>query len=252
MELTRDPEGTGSATCSLEQASEAPRVWHEGDRVEQCEGIEPIEISERLGVEPSARHCPSLREFRAEHADAFLEPMSRTTRIERFDDPERTSKLVNPDRVTSMEAYHHNCADCSRSFERTWRGYREEAAGRAYQIAPNEGSRFNLVAEGEQSCLTEEWCGEKLTSVEGMDQVREVVQSGGHGTSAIVHTQFEGENGEPGGHAYNIVNFHGRVEVVDAQAGEVLVWKPCVGHPWMKRVWGSETICWGPDGRRLL
>lgn len=240
------------ASEDLEGTLRAQRAWHEGETLNRSEVTESVEVTERAGGTSGEERCPSLREFRAGHTEEFLESMSRSVPIERFDDPERTSTLINPDRVTSMEAYHHNCADCSRSFERTWRGYREEAAGRSYQIAPNEANRFNLVAEGEADSLTEEWSGEKFSSIENLDQVRDSVQAGGHGTSAIVHTEFIGENGEPGGHAYNVVNYHGRVEVVESQAGVVLGWKLGVGHPWMRETFRSRTICWGPDGRRLL
>jgi Papain fold toxin 1, glutamine deamidase len=207
-----------------------------------------MEDAETLRSDSVEGAKPSLHEFRAQHADEYLEPMSRPTSIEPFRDPEGTAGYVNPDLNDGGEAYRHNCADCSRAFENTWRGQREEAAGRSYDVVPGVG----LTAGGELSERTEQWAGEPFTPLSNIDDVRTEVERAGPGSSAIVHTEFEGMDGHRGGHAFNVVNFEGKVEVVDSQVSRVYEWNPGTGHPDMARVSETRTMVWDSRGGRVL
>ena len=60
-----------------------------------------------------------------------------------------------------------------------------------------------------------------------------------------------------GGHAYNVVNYHGEVLVVDAQKAMVAPWSEKSGHPDLENVnWkglnGSVAVIgWDPDNQSL-
>jgi hypothetical protein len=145
--------------------------------------------------------------------------MSRSYPVARFDEPERVVQGVNPDFQDPSGSHDVNCADCARSVERSWRGNHEEAAGRASRL----DSRGYVEPHGEQSEETEEWAGERFTPTTDPEALRTKLEEGGHGSSAIVHTQYTFD-GERAGHAYNVVNYQGDIRVLDGQTGESLPW----------------------------
>ena len=190
----------------------------------------------------------SLAEFRAERSEEFLDPMSRTYAMEPFSPPERLVERVNPDFGDQSGAYNANCADCARSFERSWRGQFEEAAGRSVEIEPGEG----FVVEGELSSETEKWAGERFSDVYDTDDLHDRIQAAGHGASAIVHTNFVGPDGTSGGHAYNIVNDQGAIKVCDAQTHTVAPWKQTSVHPELDGLSSQHRVmAWNADGNRI-
>lgn len=210
----------------------------------RLEGTESAELpTNHLGYKDR-----SLAEFRAERSGEFLEPMSRTYVIEPFTSPEHLAERVNPDFGDKSGAYDANCADCARSFERSWRGQFEEAAGRSVEIEPGEG----FVVEGESSAETEEWAGERFSDVYDTTDLHARIQVAGHGTSAIVHTDFVGPDGTPGGHAYNIVNDHGQVKVCDAQTHQVAPWTETSIHPELDELHTQHRVmAWNAYGGRI-
>ncbi|MBK6872751.1 MAG: hypothetical protein IPJ14_16320 [Kineosporiaceae bacterium] len=196
-----------------------------------------LERLDRSAPESTGLREVPLRELHDRHPGEYLEPMSRTTPVERFQDPERTVHQINP-MLDSSPAYQVNCADCSRAVERTWRGDREEAAGRS-------------ELRGETDGRTQEWAGESFHAMRSADDVRDRVLEGGPGSSAIVHTDFVDHDGNPGGHAYNVVNHEGQVRVVDGQLGEVYDWHEGTGHPAMASVDRVRAVGWDGNGRAL-
>lgn len=188
-----------------------------------------------------------LSEFRAQHSEEFLEPMSRSHPIDKFSSPEQLVERINPDYGDRSGAYDQNCADCARSFERSWRGDFEEAAGRAPEVEPAGG----LVAHGEDSARTEEWAGERFADVYDSNALQSSLQQGGHGSSAIVHTVFTGPDGAEGGHAYNVVNDHGTIRVCDAQVHTVMPWTEGSIHQELGPSTRHWAMAWGPDRTRI-
>lgn len=188
-------------------------------------------------------------EFRSQHPGEFLEPMARPYPVEKFAEPERLVQRVNPDFGEKSGCYDVNCADCARSFEQGWRGHLEEAAGRVPDRA--------LVVEGEEASLperpslTEEWAGERFRPVDDTDAFRDRMLDAGHGASAIVHTQFVGPDGMGGGHAYNVVNDHGRLKVCDPQEGMVSVWTDGTIHPDLPPTTSHLAMGWNAAGSRI-
>lgn len=190
----------------------------------------------------------SLAEFRAERSGEFLEPMSRSYAIETFSSPDGLVERVNPDFGDKSGAYDANCADCARAFERSWRGHFEEAAGRSVEIEPGTG----FVVEGEPSGETEEWAGERFSDVYDTDDLHDRIGVAGHGASAIVHTDFVGPDGTPGGHAYNIVNDHGEVKVCDAQIHSVAPWTSPSIHAELDGLSTRHRVmAWNAEGSRI-
>lgn len=186
------------------------------------------------------------RSFRLERSDEYIEPMSRVHTVEQFRDPNEFVDRINPDLETD-EAYQVNCADCARCCEAAWRGQEQEAAGRAWQVGENGG----LEARGEASETTEEWAHEKFETTDAAN-LRSVLEQGGHGSSAIVHSTWEGP--DPGGHAYNVMNRNGEIMIVDAQEGEVYEYADQDIYPEMERQSGvvHRTMAWDAKGRRIL
>lgn len=193
----------------------------EAERIEQLEpGERADSVLDGVRRSDAGYRDQPLREFRAEHEGEFLEPMARTYPVERFGDPDEVVRRINPDYGDASGYYDINCADCARSVERTWRGDHEEAAGRLVQVDA-DGNRY----EGEFPAETEEWAGERFTETPQTDALRERLEAGGHGSSAIVQTSFDFD-GDRLGHAYNVVNHHGELRVCDGQTGETFPWAP--------------------------
>ncbi len=228
-----------------------------GVSVEYTSG--PLETSDQ-GIESD--HChnggaaldspgyvdrPNIEFYRA-HPDDYIPPLGRSYDIPRFDDPEVLVRRINPDYADRSGTSNVNCADCARSFVRTWNGHAEEAAGRAVDLVPGEG----LVTRGEPSELTEEWAGRRFTPLDEPRQLADTLRAGGHGSVAIVHSDFTTTDGRGGGHAYNVVNHEGSLKVVDAQTQLVAPWSDHSPHPALV---GTEqrhvAMAWAPDGRPL-
>ena len=212
----------------------------------------PDETGEGPGLEGTdpLHGAEDPRQFRLEHSEEYLEPMGRARAVGQFRDPHETVERINPyfdAEVLDEDPHNVNCADCARCFEATWRGQEQEAAGRAYQIGPSGG----LEVSGEASSRTEEWAREEFTRTR-VANLRAVLERGGHGASAIVHSTWGGEL--PGGHAYNIVNFEGRILTVDPQQGEVLDFSDREVHPSLESLPDSShrAMAWDANGRRIL
>jgi hypothetical protein len=184
-----------------------------------------------------------LETFRDQYPGEYLEPWSATSPIEPFAAPETTVHEVNP-RYEEGVAYQVNCADSARAFERTWRGDREEAAGRAEHTGP-------FGPDGETSDRTEQWAAERFSPVASIDEVRDRIEAAGHGSSAIVHAQGTNRDGFHVGHAFNVVNDCGEVKVVDAQEGRVQPWRPATGHPGFASITSSQVMGWDATRRSL-
>lgn len=210
-----EPNDSADVSDATEPAN-APELtnWTHG-RLDRMD-VESIAArpSNHLGLKDAPE-----REFRSQYPEEYLEPMNRLSeRVAPFSDPVGLIDRINPDYETG-EAFRVNCADAARCFERSWRGTVEEAAGRGYSI---EGER-GLFVEGEESLRTEQWAGEKFSDVYDTADLRELIQAGGHGTSAIIHSTWFQE-GYACGHAFNVVNHLGTIEVIDSQTHEVLPW----------------------------
>ncbi|MCI1748586.1 MAG: toxin glutamine deamidase domain-containing protein [Acidipropionibacterium sp.] len=251
-------DGAGSAaraeTEPDPEVSENPEEYERAERLEPAEGpVTPAEPRPGRGY----LDLPD-RALRLKYPEEYMEPMDRLThQIETFRDPRSTVRRVNPD-FESGRGYQVNCADAARCFERTWRGHLEEAAGRAYQIETADGrpdrvrtvGPAGLFVDGEDSERTAEWAGSGLEPV-APDGLRATLEEAGPGASAIVHSWAEGEGGERIGHAYNVVNFDGRVEVVDAQTREVLPFDRGCIRAGLGRPIEHRAIVWNPEGERI-
>lgn len=261
------------ADGSWEQAAQAPPFDESGEARGEYDGVaepmdEPrddsdspdraIDIREDLdsngSVEYRDRPC---KEFRQLFPGEYTEPGIDTFEREPLSDPQEVINDINP-RFDDGAEFKTNCADCARSFERTWRGDFEEAAG---HVDPLRGTT------GEASDRTEEWAGTQFSEVP-VDEVRDRLLQAGHGSSAIVHSHFrnydEGSGvWRNGGHAYNVVNYHGRIRVVDGQTHAVSPWAEGSGHPNLERVhfgghegwvhsmgWDAQNHSLWPNGQR--
>lgn len=194
-----------------------------------------------------------LREFRSEREGEFIEPMSRSFVVEKFDDPSRMVEHINPryeddPSYQDLRSYQVNCADCARCVERTWRGSHEEAAGRMPRLDENG----TYVPHGEQSSMTEEWAGESFAPVPVDSLLSKTLLESGHGSSAIIHSTWERDAQQKGGgHAYNVVNYHGGLRVLDGQTGESFDWEPGAIHPSLGRDPKHMAMAWNAEGERI-
>lgn len=188
-----------------------------------------------------------LAEFRVTKEKEFIEPKSETYPIETFREPRRIVDRINPNYGDPSFAYDQNCADCARSFERSWRGHFEEAAGRAPQMAPTG----ELGPVGETSGMTEEWAGERFRDVYQPEDLRTTLHQSGHGSSAIVHTRFIDADGASGAHAFNTVNFRDTIQVCDAQTGQTFDWVPGTIHPHLGPHAEHAAMAWDAEGKRI-
>jgi hypothetical protein len=242
-------ENTGGSATHVESAELAPVSMDSGvsypiehGRIESSEsGIERPQV-----VEGSFRDRP-LHEFREDHPGEFVEPIGRSYPIERFSDTDELVQRINPEYHDGTDRYDRNCADCARSFERSWRGDFEEAAGRAPQL--DDSGR--VEPHGEPATETEEWADERFTETTEPDDLRTALVEGGHGSSAIVHTYFDDADGAPGGHAYNVVNERGRITVCDAQIHRTFDWTEGTIHPLVGDRPEHLSMAWNSNGERI-
>lgn len=236
----------------LEQSSQEgtqrsePTEWRPEQEIHPS-GLEGREFQENPTNHLGFKDRP-CREFRAQYDGEYIEPPTTPQRIEPFDDPRETVARVNPEYYPTRDgSYENNCADAARCFERTWRGNREEAAGRA-ETADADG---NMAIRGESPSRIEEWAGERFTRTDDIAAVKARLQEGGHGTSAIVGCGWESD-GDTGGHAFNVVNHQGRIEVVDPQTHEVLPFDDATIHPAFDHTYDHHVMMWDREGTRIF
>ncbi|WP_447002022.1 toxin glutamine deamidase domain-containing protein [Saccharothrix isguenensis] len=141
---------------------------------------------------------PSPRE-----TEALLEAVPPGTR---FTDPSRWLSLVNGDR--SALGREVNCLDAALAFDSTYRGNpRVAGAGPTDELVPG-----SVRAAYEETPYAPEWIGR---GPEALREVIDRVTRAGHGSDAVVIGFPRGSVG----HVWNVVNHHGAVSLVDAQAG---------------------------------
>lgn len=179
------------------------------------------------------------RDFRLERLDDYIEPESRARSVEPFRHPAETVESVNPNYEMGPE-YQNNCADCARVFEATWRGRQQEAAG---LVDYSQG--------GELPSVTEEWAHEDFRPVTPAE-LRTALETGGHGSSAVPVTYYESPD-RSGGHAYNVINYHGEIITVDSQSGRHFEFSDQAIH---KHFEADDTthfaMGWDAKGRRII
>jgi hypothetical protein len=120
----------------------------------------------------------------------------------RFTDPADFAALINGARTDLGRDV--NCVDASLAFHSTWHGDpRVAGAGPAGATTAAEelGYAPELVGRG----------------ADGLAEVIDRVRRGGHGSDALVF----GFPRTGRGHAWNVVNHHGHISIVDSQAGTV-------------------------------
>ncbi|MDR1394380.1 MAG: hypothetical protein LBJ62_10560 [Bifidobacteriaceae bacterium] len=238
-----DETGAPAEAAWAEQAAEDESAWEEPG----SEAGDEIAWAGSDGGGPHGAEDP--QEFRQAYSNEYNEPLDGGPhRVESFQDPRLTAGEINPlyvseDDITDSReleegtAYRSNCADCARCFESTWRGQAYEAGGN--------------LADGEPIERMEQWANEEWTETSPSD-VAEALEMGGPGSSAIVGTTWEGP--EAGGHAYNAVNYEGRIETVDPQSGEVFEYSQTAIHPSLESASQrtNYAMVWDASGRRIL
>lgn len=156
--------------------------------------------------------------------------------VEPNSDPQKIAQWVN-DGGTGVRGRDHNCADCARATELSWRG-------RPQVSASTQG--------GESLEDIGHWLGGDMNRSTFQDIQRELSLLG-HGSSAYVTVFYRGG----GGHAFNAVNHLGQVYFVDSQptGGSVGPWPPTPStHPYrFGEADLSETFAtiFDADGARL-
>lgn len=215
------------------------------------EGSEQVEQEDLETRDFSYRERP-LREFRERFPNEYVEPWETTVRTEEFRHPEQFVLEINPKHHQSLKPpmeYQINCCDCARAVERTWRGQRETAAGKRLDEDPEKW--------GEQGSRMEQWARESYRSMDAA-RIRDRLASAGHGSSGIVSVHFNGHNGTPVGHTFNIVNDGGEIKAVDGQIGMVEPWNDRTGHPYIPDASSGSgerlqmaVMGWDSEGRSL-
>ncbi|WP_434444123.1 toxin glutamine deamidase domain-containing protein [Lentzea sp. E54] len=158
-------------------------------------------------TEPAPRHVRPLPERLVppspEDIAALLAVVPPGTR---FSDPSTWLTLINGDRSASGRDV--NCLDAALAFHATYHGMPRVAGTAASGGLP--GGTGTAASEG--TPYAPEFIGRgQIALAEVIDRVTR----GGHGSDALLIT-FPREGA---GHAWNVVNHHGTVSVVDAQAG---------------------------------
>ncbi|GAB1515275.1 protein-glutamine glutaminase family protein [Actinophytocola sp. KF-1] len=124
----------------------------------------------------------------------------------RFTDPAAFAALVNGSRTELGRDV--NCVDAALAFHETWHGTPRVAGS-----APG-GPASGATAAAEELGYAPELVGR---GADGVAEVIERVRRGGHGSDALVF----GFPRTGRGHAWNVVNHHGVLSIVDSQAGTV-------------------------------
>jgi hypothetical protein len=124
----------------------------------------------------------------------------------RFTDPADFAALINGSRTDLGRDV--NCVDASLAFHATWHGDPRVAGS-----AP-AGPASGATAAAEELGYAPELVGR---GADGLAEVIDRVRRGGHGSDALVF----GFPRSGRGHAWNVVNHHGVISIVDSQAGTV-------------------------------
>ncbi len=232
-EIDEEPSWSDEGSQDWARRIHEEALGQSGERIEH-EGLE--------AAEPTHRDRP-LREFRERFPGEYSEPWETTVPTERFRPPERFVAEINPHYAQSPE-HQVNCCDCARAVERTWRGHREVAAGRA-------------TGFGEGNNRMENWAGVRYRSVDAAE-IRGRLAAAGPGSSAILSAIVTSESGVRSGHAFNAINDQGEIKAVDGQVGMVEPWSDRTGHPYVRDVLDDDgspgrlmAMGWDPQGRPL-
>lgn len=143
---------------------------------------------------------------------------------QRFANPFDSWAQLQNDGGNTVPGRSNNCADCSRSFLESWFGNPQVSAprtpdtdkdGKPDTWSPERASNENQIR----------WSGAKHSYAgEGKDpntaaRIANDLLKAGHGSAAIVQVNWPKPNG--GGHAFNAVNYHGKIVWIDTQTGQV-------------------------------
>jgi hypothetical protein len=128
-----------------------------------------------------------------------------------FENPSTWIGDINPEYGPNRLDRQVNCGDCTRAVERNWRGDSQVSAG--------------LNGYGELNGRTEDWSGERFQRM-GFDEIENRLNSGGHGSSAMIGVDWRGGGG---GHYFNALNHRGQILALDGQTGRIEAWPPSVG-----------------------
>ncbi|MGW8554126.1 toxin glutamine deamidase domain-containing protein [Streptomyces tubercidicus] len=143
---------------------------------------------------------------------------------QRFANPFDSWAQLQNDGGNTVPGRSNNCADCSRSFLETWFGNPQVSAprtpdtdkdGKPDTWSPERASNENQIR----------WSGAKHSYAgEGKDpntaaRIANDLLKAGHGSAAIVQVNWPKPGG--GGHAFNAVNYHGKIVWIDTQTGQV-------------------------------
>jgi hypothetical protein len=125
----------------------------------------------------------------------------------KFADPSSFVELINGSR--SGHGRDVNCVDAALAFHATWHGDPRVAG-----IAPDGAPRSAATAAAEELTYAPELFSRGET---GLAEIVERIRRAGHGADAVVF----GFPRSGQGHAWNVVNHHGVVSMVDAQDGTI-------------------------------
>lgn len=143
---------------------------------------------------------------------------------QRFANPFDSWAQLQNDGGNTVPGRSNNCADCSRSFLESWFGNPQVSAprtpdtdkdGKPDTWSPERASNENQIR----------WSGAKHSYAgEGKDpntaaRIANDLLKAGHGSAAIVQVNWPKPGG--GGHAFNAVNYHGKIVWIDTQTGQV-------------------------------
>lgn len=236
-ELKEPPFGSGSFFASLR---------------ERFSPAEPQEVQpvERVGSDES--ELPLRRpnkELREQYEGEYIEPDTEPAHVDRFAHPSEFLETINP-HFQESKAYQVNCWDCARAVESTWRGHPEVAAGRA--ALPGESE-----PDGEYNDRSEAWYGRKMQPT-NPQEIRGRLLDAGEGASALVTVHYEYSDAEgflgEAGHAFNFVNHHGEVLLVDGQSGQVAEadggWPPATWSPAVHMI-SMTAMSWNREGQSI-
>ncbi|MFD7294909.1 toxin glutamine deamidase domain-containing protein [Streptomyces sp. NPDC059897] len=113
----------------------------------------------------------------------------------------------------------NNCPDNTRAFLETWYGNPQVAAARTVDVRP-DGTLDLYSPEDRANQNIAEWAGAPHTYAgtppTSYDRIADDLLRAGHGSAAVVQVNWD----HGGGHAYNAVNYHGRIIWVDTQSKE--------------------------------
>ncbi|WP_406476041.1 toxin glutamine deamidase domain-containing protein [Streptomyces platensis] len=143
---------------------------------------------------------------------------------QRFANPFDSWAQLQNDGGNTVPGRSNNCADCSRSFLETWFGNPQVSAPRTPDT-DKDGKPDTWSPERAANENQIRWSGAKHSYAgEGKDpntaaRIANDLLKAGHGSAAIVQVNWPKPQG--GGHAFNAVNYHGKIVWIDTQTGQV-------------------------------